>query len=375
MPPRSRLNGLVALRRLSATLQESPATHTSPAGQLGFFPRLHVALFDCESLCIKSLPADYPPVLRLTPTRCAFCFPKLSLLELAHKPGMNSTLMVSSNAFEVRAFGGEKSTASNQLGGQWGRTYSLESGLMKEQQSLPPSTGMFGGDDFSLRCIDGSMASFDAGRFDTCMDGRGNGMNSMPVSDPFYAQTTATSLSNPSPVSIDGSLQGEMAIDTGPSSESPSPKTKSTTVKKRGRPRKTQPAASAATISRVDAKTNTKSRRRTSTRSEPDASGSECQKALRVREKNRIAADKCRSRRRQEEDKLKSKHEDLEQEHCRLSGALSELMAETYVLKNMLMEHGSCDCRLIQDYLKESASEWVAKKLKSSTSPVGASPS
>lgn len=58
--------------------------------------------------------------------------------------------------------------------------------------------------------------------------------------------------------------------------------------------------------------------------------------------------------------------------HRRLLGTLSELMAETFVLKNMLMEHGSCDCRLIQDYLKESASEWVAKKLKTSTSLVGA---
>lgn len=85
---------------------------------------------------------------------------------------------------------------------------------------------------------------------------------------------------------------------------------------------------------------------------------------------NRIAADKCRLRRRNEEDKLKSKHDDLEQDRRRLSVALSELTAETYLLKNMLMEHGSCDCRLIQDYLKESASEWVAKRLKVSAAPV-----
>ena len=160
-----------------------------------------------------------------------------------------------------------------------------------------------------------------------------------------------------------------MAIDTSQSFDPPSPRAKPIPVKKRGCPRKTQQAAGSAN---VDGDSNTRTSRRTRTRSAADTSGGEDPKSVRVREKNRIAADKCRSRRRQEEDKLKSRHDDLEQEHRRLLGELSELMSETFVLKNMLMEHGSCDCRLIQDYLKESASEWVAKKLKTSTSLVGA---
>ncbi|KAJ6438040.1 bZIP transcription factor domain-containing protein [Purpureocillium lavendulum] len=85
-------------------------------------------------------------------------------------------------------------------------------------------------------------------------------------------------------------------------------------------------------------------------------------KTMRVRRKNRIAADKCRSRRRLEEDALKSKHECLEKEYRGLSHAAVDLVAEIQVLKNMLLEHGNCDCHLIQDYLKEAASAWVTKK-------------
>ncbi|GJN78601.1 hypothetical protein PLIIFM63780_002110 [Purpureocillium lilacinum] len=142
----------------------------------------------------------------------------------------------------------------------------------------------------------------------------------------------------------------------------------SNNVKKRGRPRKARPTSTTAAISMADPGTGFE--RRTRTNSEAEAPGADDSRAVRVREMNRIAADKCRLRRRNEEDKLKSKHDDLEQDRRRLSVALSELTAETYLLKNMLMEHGSCDCRLIQDYLKESASEWVAKRLKVSAAPV-----
>ncbi|GJN76061.1 hypothetical protein PLICBS_010172 [Purpureocillium lilacinum] len=283
---------------------------------------------------------------------------------------MDSTLMVSSYPFELRALNGENSLASNQLASQWGGTYSLSDGLMaREQESLPPSAGIFGGNDVSLRCMDGTMAGLDAGRCGTSTSTCGDTMSSTQLSDPFYAQTARAPPRNSSPGSISSSLPEEMGLDSSQSSDPPSPRTKPTPSKKRGRPRKTQATASTAI---VDGGINTRISRQTSARSAADASGGEDPKAVRVREKNRIAADNCRSRRRQEKDKFKSRHDYLEQEHRRLLGALSELMAETFVLKNMLMEHGSCDCRLIQDYLKESESEWVAKKLKTSISPVGA---
>ncbi len=240
--------------------------------------------------------------------------------------------------------------------------------MMKEQDSLPLSTDVFGGNDY-LTCLDGPMADLDAGR--NAMDERSN--NGTQFSDLFRTQMDTSPMDRSSPSSNSSVLAQNGAIDATRPSEPLSPETKPTTINKRGRSRKTQPAAVATAVSQSDA--GTKSRRRPGTRGDAEASGAEHAKTLRVREKNRIAAYKCRSRRRQEEGKLKSKHENLEQEHRRLSEAVSELMAETYLLKNMLMAHGSCDCRLIQDYLKESASDWVAKKLKASASPSAASPS
>ncbi|EQL00243.1 hypothetical protein G6O67_005178 [Ophiocordyceps sinensis] len=81
-----------------------------------------------------------------------------------------------------------------------------------------------------------------------------------------------------------------------------------------------------------------------------------------AREKNRIAADKCRSKKRRAVAQLKTKHESLESTHRQLSSTASDLVAETHALKNMLMQHGNCDCELIQKYLKDAAFSWIAKK-------------
>jgi len=109
---------------------------------------------------------------------------------------MDSTLTVSSNPLDLRTLNGEKSLASNQLGGQWGGTYPLNDGLMmKEQESLPPSAAIFGGNDFLLRCVDWTMADVDAGKFGTSTSrstsGNGNSMGGMNLSDPFYTQTAS----------------------------------------------------------------------------------------------------------------------------------------------------------------------------------------
>ncbi|KAK4070022.1 transcriptional regulator family: bZIP [Purpureocillium lilacinum] len=80
-------------------------------------------------------------------------------------------------------------------------------------------------------------------------------------------------------------------------------------VKTRGSPRKAQPPAKAAAICQADA--GSKARCRTSSKSDTGAIGSDDPKTLRLPDKNRLAADKCRSRRRQEEDNLKSQHLNL----------------------------------------------------------------
>lgn len=276
--------------------------------------------------------------------------------------GMDTTLLVPSGPFGLRPLNSDKAVSSNQQGGgQNGGVYSVGNGLKMELQSLPLSTDVFGETDVSLRRIDGIMADLDASKY--AMGWCSN--NGMQIPNPYYTPSNGNAMGNRSSTSNESNFQENAAIDSAPSSESFSPRAKPTTAKKRGRPRKAQPSAKAAAISKADA--SFRARCRTSSKGNAVASGSDDPKALRVRKRNRLAADKCRSRRRQEEDKLKSQHHNLERDHVRLSGAISELKAETYLLKNMLMNHGSCDCRLIQNYLKESASKWVANKRNAST--------
>ncbi|KAH6608468.1 bzip transcription factor domain-containing [Trichoderma cornu-damae] len=94
-------------------------------------------------------------------------------------------------------------------------------------------------------------------------------------------------------------------------------------------------------------------RRRTKTAQEQEAS------RARVREKNRVAADKCRGRQRIATERLSSKHDVLEDQNRQLSQMLSDLVAERIMLKNMLLEHGNCGCELIENYLRDCAARWV----------------
>ncbi|KAK4085102.1 transcriptional regulator family: bZIP [Trichoderma aggressivum f. europaeum] len=93
--------------------------------------------------------------------------------------------------------------------------------------------------------------------------------------------------------------------------------------------------------------------RRTKTPQEQEAS------RQRIREKNRVAADKCRGRQRVAVEKLSSRHDALEEENRQLSQIMKDLVAERIVLKNMLLEHGGCGCELIENYLRDSAVRWV----------------
>ncbi|KAL7783107.1 hypothetical protein V8C37DRAFT_397423 [Trichoderma ceciliae] len=102
----------------------------------------------------------------------------------------------------------------------------------------------------------------------------------------------------------------------------------------------------------------TKKIRRTKTAQEQEASRS------RIREKNRVAADKCRGRQRIAVERLSTKHDALEDQNRQLSQMMKDLVAERIVLKNMLLEHGNCGCELIENYLRDSAVRWV-KQVKS----------
>ncbi|KAL7809782.1 basic-leucine zipper transcription factor [Trichoderma gracile] len=131
------------------------------------------------------------------------------------------------------------------------------------------------------------------------------------------------------------------------SSSASKPSSSSSTSLKSSSPR-TSPKASPVEEGGIS-----KRPRRTKTAQEQEAS------RARIREKNRVAADKCRGRQRIAVEKLSAKHDALEEENRQLSQILKDLIAERIVLKNMLLEHGNCGSELIENYLRESAVRWV----------------
>lgn len=80
---------------------------------------------------------------------------------------------------------------------------------------------------------------------------------------------------------------------------------------------------------------------------------------LLVREKNRIATTKYRSRQRKAISQLTVQHEGLENTNRKLCATLNDLDAEAYVLKHMMLDHGNYGCELIQRYFRDVAAKVI----------------
>lgn len=77
------------------------------------------------------------------------------------------------------------------------------------------------------------------------------------------------------------------------------------------------------------------------------------------KERNRLAATKFRSRKREGTDKMKVDEEALERRNRQLSSSVKELTQEVYQLKMQLLKHSDCDCTLIQDYIQSEAHRYI----------------
>ncbi|KAF4960831.1 hypothetical protein FGADI_664 [Fusarium gaditjirri] len=78
-----------------------------------------------------------------------------------------------------------------------------------------------------------------------------------------------------------------------------------------------------------------------------------------VRERNKRAATKVRLKQRETEKNLESAERDLQQENQRLTECLKELTNQVHELKMQLLQHGTCDCTLIQEYIGNEANRYV----------------
>lgn len=79
----------------------------------------------------------------------------------------------------------------------------------------------------------------------------------------------------------------------------------------------------------------------------------------RVLERNRIAATKCRNRKRDEAKDLALQEQEAENHHRYLSSVCDSLTAQIYNLKTQLLCHSDCGCQLIQTYIAHEAKRSV----------------
>ncbi|KAL5585731.1 hypothetical protein FOVSG1_013423 [Fusarium oxysporum f. sp. vasinfectum] len=87
----------------------------------------------------------------------------------------------------------------------------------------------------------------------------------------------------------------------------------------------------------------------------------------RVLERNRIAANKCRLRKRDEALALSSQEEALEDQNRYLVTCLDSLTVEIYHLKTQLLRHTECNCVLIHNYIANEAQKCVDRLVACST--------
>lgn len=90
-----------------------------------------------------------------------------------------------------------------------------------------------------------------------------------------------------------------------------------------------------------------------------------------VLERNRVAATKCRSRKRSEASTLAQCEQEMEDRNRQLSATFEELRHEIYILKTQLLQHNNCNCVLIQKYIANEAKKSVDKLVGDGVSSTG----
>ncbi|KAK2684880.1 hypothetical protein V3481_018547 [Fusarium oxysporum f. sp. vasinfectum] len=77
------------------------------------------------------------------------------------------------------------------------------------------------------------------------------------------------------------------------------------------------------------------------------------------KERNRVASNKFRVKKREDAKKLRADEENMEQTNRKLLSSVSDLTQQVYELKMKLLQHTDCDCRLIQEYIANEANRYI----------------
>ncbi|RBA10994.1 hypothetical protein FPRO05_14319 [Fusarium proliferatum] len=78
-----------------------------------------------------------------------------------------------------------------------------------------------------------------------------------------------------------------------------------------------------------------------------------------IQERNRIASNKFRVKKREDAKKLQVDKENMEQTNHKLLSSVSDLTQQVYELKTKLLQHNDCDCHLIQEYIANEANRYI----------------
>ncbi|KAI9891863.1 MAG: hypothetical protein M1814_002248 [Vezdaea aestivalis] len=97
-------------------------------------------------------------------------------------------------------------------------------------------------------------------------------------------------------------------------------------------------------------------------------------KRNRFLERNRVAASKCRQKKKEWTDNLESGARELRKENTQLTLVVSSLKNEMLFLKGELLKHSSCDCNKIRQYLDNEAAHFAANPTQIFSVPDGLSP-
>jgi hypothetical protein len=79
----------------------------------------------------------------------------------------------------------------------------------------------------------------------------------------------------------------------------------------------------------------------------------------RVQERNRVASNKFRVKKREDAKRLRVDEEDMERTNRDLSVTVSDLTMQVYELKMKLLQHTDCECHLIQNYIANEAHRFI----------------
>jgi len=103
--------------------------------------------------------------------------------------------------------------------------------------------------------------------------------------------------------------------------------------------------------------------KQTNTRDDNDGEKEEAAAASQNRKRNRIAAVKCRLKKKIQVSRLAEDERKAEEENAYLSSQVSELKEEVLSLKSEILRHAQCDCPLIDAYISNQASHVLHSQL------------